>query len=317
MKNSKLIIILVYICTACSNTPRIHSTDSPATTPIPVTTTLPTQTNIPVINSTSSQSPTATLSSAAWKSMPVIPEGVSSHIIDTFNQGLALGRDPTRFSKIGDCQNIIPYFLSAFDDPSKYHLGSQYAYLQQTIEHFQGSWSRPSLATHGGYNAATVLSSFWTLVPRPGVCEKGETPVACEIRVYNPSFAIISMEEAWSGDLQKYDHYLRMLVEYVLSQNVVPIIATRAEIPGSQISINETVAQIAYDYKIPLWNFGSATLVLPNYGLIPDGFHLTPGTVEGNYNFDDPVRMELGWTWRNLTALQTIDSVYQFIISHN
>ncbi len=249
--------------------------------------------------------------------MPAIPVGISNRVIDIFKRGLAIGRNPARFSKIGDCQNIIPYFLSEFDDPSKYHLGTQYDYLQLTIEHFRGSWSRSSFATHGGYNAATVLSSFWTLVPRPGVCAKGETPVACEIRVYNPSFAIISMEEAWSGDIKKYDTYLRMLVEYILSQEVVPIIATRAEIPGSRVSINETVAKIAYDYNIPLWNFGAAAEVLPNYGLSADGFHLTPGTVESNYNFDDPIRMELGWTWRNLTALQTIDSVYQYLIAHN
>ena len=317
MKNSTLIVILVYICTACSNTTSTRVTEIPTQATSPVATSVSTQTHIPVNSSTPSQVPTVILEMGAWKSMPVIPVGVSPRVADIFKQGLAIGRDPARFSKIGDCQNITPYFLSAFDDPSKYHLGSQYDYLQQTIDHFKGSWSRPSLATHGGYNAATVLSSFWTLVPRPDACEKGETPVACEIRVYNPSFAIISMEEAWSGDIQKYDHYLRMLVDYVLSEDVVPIIATRAEIPGSQVTINETVAQIAYDYDIPLWNFGAATVVLPNYGVISsDGFHLTPGTVEGNYNFDDPIRMELGWTWRNLTALQSIDSVYQFLITH-
>jgi hypothetical protein len=247
----------------------------------------------------------------AWSSLPVIPTGVSRHIMDVFQRGLLRGRDPSRFSKIGDCQNITPYFLSAFDNPSKFWLGPNYGYLQPTIDHFSGSWSRESLATHGGFNAATVLSSFWTLVPRPDLCNKDETPAACEIRVYNPSFAIISMEEAWSGDLRKYDHYMRMLVEFVLSQDVVPIIATRAELPDTNISINETVSKIAFDYDIPLWNFGAATLALPNFGLNPDGFHLTPGTVEGNYYFDDSTRMELGWTWRNLTALQAIDAVYR------
>jgi hypothetical protein len=245
--------------------------------------------------------------------MPIVPTRVSKQILEVFQQGLARGRNPSRFSKIGDCQNIPPYFLSEFDDPSKYRLGSQYDYLHSTIEHFSGSWSRNSLATHGGFNAATVLSPFWTIVPRPDVCNKGETPAACEIRVYNPSFAIISMEEAWSGDLEKYDHYMRNLVEFVLSQDVVPIIATRAESPNSQISINSTVAQIAYEYNIPLWNFGVSTLDLPGYGLSSDGFHLTPGTVEGNYYFDDPTRMELGWTWRNLTALQAIDAVYRLV----
>jgi len=118
------------------------------------------------------------------------------------------------------------------------------------------------------------------------------------------------MEEAWSGDLSKYDHYLRMLVEFVLSQDVIPIIATRAELPDSSISINATVVQVAYDYQVPLWNFGAAAANLPNNGLSKDGFHLTPGTVEGNYYFDDPARMELGWTIRNLTALQSVDAVF-------
>ncbi len=243
--------------------------------------------------------------------MPVVPVGVSRQMINVYLRGLARGRDPSRFSKIGDCQNITPYFLAAFSDPSKYRLGDQYAYLQPTIDRFSGSWARKSVAIHGGFNAATVLSPFWTLVPRPGECKQGETPASCELRLYNPSFVVISMEEAWSGDLAKYDHYMRLLVEYVLSQDVVPIIATRAELPDSPISINAIVVQIAYDYGIPLWNFGAAAAPLPSHGLSADGFHLTPGTVEGNYYFDDPARMELGWTWRNLTALQAIDAVYR------
>jgi hypothetical protein len=92
---------------------------------------------------------------------------------------------------------------------------------------------------------------------------------------------------------------------------VVPIIATRAEKTDSPISINAIVVKIAYEYDIPLWNFGAAVMSLPNHGLSADGFHLTPGTVEGNYYFDDPARMELGWTLRNLTALQAIDAVYR------
>jgi hypothetical protein len=308
-------MLLVFLV-ACGNVATIPATETYISTQIPEATASETLTlhpgEIPIFSPTS----TASLEPESWKSMPIVPFGVSRRMIDIYQGGLARGRDPSRFSKIGDCQNIPPYFLSAFGDPSKYRLGDQYAYLQPTIDHFSGSWSRKSMATHGGYNAATVLSPYWTLIQRPGDCEKGETPVGCEIRLYNPSFAIISMEEAWSGDLEKYDHYMRMLVEYVLSQDVVPIIATRAELPDSPISINAIVVQVAYDYDLPLWNFGAAAAPLPNYGLSEDGFHLTPGTVEGNYYFDDPTRMELGWTWRNLTALQSIDAVYRALNAH-
>ena len=316
MKNIVFSIFVIISFSACSYTSHLGISNTLTSTPVQAIFTVIPPTFLPGFTPNPSSVPTVTLVPEHWASIPVVPEGASSRIIDVFQRGLTRGRDPNRFSKIGDCQNITPYFLSVFDDPSKYRLGDQFAYLQPTIDQFKDSWSRSSVATHGGFNAATEMSPFWTLVPRPEECEKGETPVACEIRVNNPSFAIISMEEAWSGDLQKYDHYLRLLVEYILSQDVVPIIATRAELPNTQISINQTVAQIAYDYSIPLWNFGRATLALPDYGLSPDGFHLTPGTVEGNFFFDDPDRMQLGWTWRNLTALQTLDAVSRNISTH-
>jgi hypothetical protein len=308
-----LIVSLLIFLAACSSAANNLVSETPTSPLVPDLPILPTQTLHPGEPPTPDPAPTATLAPDAWKFMPVFPLSVSKHIIEVYQRGLALGHDPNRFSKIGDCQNIAPYFLSAFDDPLKYRLGDQYSYLLPTIEHFKGSWSRKSISTHGGFNAATVLNSSWILVARPGECEKGETPAACELRVNNPSFAIISMEEAWSGDLQKYDRYMRMLVEYVLSQDVVPIIATRAELPNSLTSINAIVVQIAYDYDIPLWNFGASVASLPHYGLNADGFHLTPGTVEGHYFFDDPARMELGWTLRNLTALQSIDAVWHAI----
>jgi hypothetical protein len=237
--------------------------------------------------------------------MPIVPE-VSARMVEVYRQGLEAGRDPARFSKIGDCQNITTYFLASFDDPRNYRLGSKYADLQSTIEHFAGSWSRESLAVKGGWNVAVVQNPLFADIKQ---CKTGETPIACEIRINNPGIVTVSMEESWSGDLVKYNLYLRKIVEYILSQNVVPILATRAEVPGSSNSINAVVARVAYDYQVPLWNFGAAALSLPSYGLVPDGFHLTQA---GNF-FDDPVSMEAGWPWRNLTALQAIDAVYRAV----
>jgi len=235
--------------------------------------------------------------------MPVVPK-VSQRMLEIYQAGLAAGRNPAHFSKIGDCQNITTYFLADFDNPADYRLGSQYANLQPTIDHFAGSWSRESLAVKGGLNVAAAMNPIWA---NPKQCKPNETPLACEIRVYNPSIVTISMEESWSGDINKYDHYLRQIVEYVLSQNVVPILATRAEPDKSTISINATVARIAYDYQVPLWNFWAAAYPLPSHGLTADGFHLS----QARNFFDDPSRMEAGWPWRNLTALQAIDAVYR------
>ncbi len=261
---------------------------------------------VPSINeAASSPSLTPTLSPDSWESMPVEPM-VSQRMIEVYRAGVAAGRNPAHFSKIGDCQNITTYFLASFDDPNDYRLGVQYAYLQPTIDYFAGAWSRQSLAVKGGMNVAAVQNPMWA---DHDVCNSGETPIACEIRVYNPSIAIISMEESWSGDLDKYDHYMRTIVEYVLSQEVVPILATRAEVPNPAISINATVARIAYDYQVPLWNFWAAAYPLPSHGLTDDGFHLTWAAPF----FDDPQRMKMGWPWRNLTALQVVDSIWRVV----
>jgi hypothetical protein len=249
--------------------------------------------------------PTPSMAPDAWKSMPIVPL-VSAKMVEVYRAGLAAGHDPAHFSKIGDCQNITTYFLANFDNPKLFRLGTQYAVLQPTIDHFTGSWSRQSLAVKPGENVAAALSPLWA---DPKQCNAGETPIACEIRVYNPGIVTVSMEESWSGDIVAYNKYLRQIVAYILSQNVVPILATRAELPGSSKSINETVARIAYDYQVPLWNFWAATNSLPSHGLTVDGFHLT----QAQDYFDDAAIMQAGWPWRNLTALEAIDAVYRAV----
>jgi hypothetical protein len=307
MRYFQSIVILLVFLAACTNKASIPMEETNTSTPSPnATTSSPTLTLKPIEMPVPDSSPTATHSPDSWKGMPIVPD-IPESMVEIFQRGLARGRDPNRFSKIGDCQNIVTYFLAAFDNPNEYLLGSDYAYLQSTIDHFSGSWSRQSLAVKSGMNVAAVQNPFWTLTPRPDECNKGETPLVCEIRVNNPSIVIISMEESWSGDIGKYDSYMRKIVEYVLSQDVVPILATRAEEPDPKVTINNAVARIAYDYQVPLWNFWAAAYPLPAHGLTTDEFHLTWAAPF----FDDPERMKMAWPWRNLTALQVIDAVYR------
>ena len=316
-KQKNLLLFLVLVLLAACDTPEWGSTQrAPATatsplvpTSVPATVTAIAIPDLPTADDVSStiQAPTPTLAPDAWKSMPIAPV-VSSRMIALYQAGLAAGRDPNRFSKIGDCQNITTYFLASFDNPKEYQLGSQYGYLQSTIDHFAGSWSRQSLATKGGENVASALTPFWS---DPKKCNSGETPIACEIRVNNPSIVTVSFEESWNGNLVTYNEDLRKVVEYILSQHVVPILATRAEVPGSENSINEVVTRIAYDYQVPLWNFWTATNPLPSHGLVADGFHLTQG--RDLFVFNNPNDMEAGWPWRNLTALEAIDAVYRTV----
>ncbi len=238
----------------------------------------------------------------SWKDLPVIPT-VSQRTVQIYQKGLELGRDPHHFSKIGDCQNVSSYFLSPFEHPSVYRLG-EYENLQEAIDWFNGSFSRDSLAVKGGFNVAAVLSP---LRADPKHCEDGESPAACELRVFNPAFAIISMETWWSGKPENYEKYMRQLIEYLIDQGVVPILATKADNLEGGNQINQVLGQLAWEYDIPIWNFWASVQSFPNKGLTKDGFHLTLG----NYFYDDLQSTKTGWSMRNLTALQALDAVWR------
>lgn len=241
----------------------------------------------------------------SWMEMPVIPI-VSETALEIYQLGLQMGRNPSAFSKVGDCQNVASLFLSIFDQPGYYSLGD-YAYLQEAIDWFSGSFSRVSLAVQGGFNVASVLSP---LRADPTQCESGESPLACELRIHNPSFVIISMETWWSQSPEEvYEKYMRQILEYTMAQGVVPILATKADNLEGNHGINATIGKLAREYDVPLWNFWLAVQPLPNHGLQADNFHLT---FAGNY-FDDPQRMLSAWPNRNLTALQALDTVWRSV----
>jgi hypothetical protein len=270
--------------------PVIEATDLPAT-----------DTAVPAATST----PKPPLEKDAWKQMPAVPTEISDAMREVYQRGLVFGNDPTHFSIIGDCQNVSSYFMAVFDKPGEFSLGEEYAYLQPTIDFYQDSFSRQSLAVKGGFNVAAILSP---LRADPKSCNTNESPLDCELRTWKPSIVFVSMETWWSEKPeQEYDKYMRRVIERILETGAVPIIATKADNLEGDDRINATIAQIAYDYDIPFWNFWAAVQPLPNHGLSSDHFHLT---FARNF-FDDPVRMKSAWPWRNLTALQTLDVVYR------
>ena len=249
--------------------------------------------------------PKPPLKKDAWKQMPVVPTVVSDTMREVYQRGLAMGNDSTHFSVIGDCQNVSSYFLSVFEQPGEFSLGDEYAYLQPTIDYYQGSFSRVSVAVKGGFNAAAVISPLHS---DKSICNANESPLDCELRLWKPSIVFVSMETWWSQKpSEEYDKYMRKVLDRIIENGSVPIIATKADNLEGDNSINATVAQLAYEYDIPMWNFWAAVQPIPDHGLSDDGFHLT---FARNF-FDDPKRMENAWPWRNLTALQSLDVVHR------
>jgi len=295
-----------------SETPLVETeTPSPTLKPTkPPTPTLFWPTPVPGETATPYNRPSGdhgqTLPPEKWQKWPVIPV-VSNRARQIYQSGLNQGHDPKRFSKVGDCQNIRQYFLGMFDNPKTYELGDAYNYLNGTISQFAGSWVRLSESVRTGFNVASVLTPLYA---NPADCRQGESPIACEARIWNPSIMIISMETWTQGrPTALYESYLRQIVEFAISKNVLPILATKADNLEGDNSINLMVAKVATDYDIPLWNFWAAAQPLPNHGLLADGFHLTPGK---NF-FNDNDAMNNGWPVRNLTALQVIDAVWKAV----
>ena len=232
---------------------------------------------------------------------PVIPT-LSATALAIYQRGLAMGNNPHAFSKIGDCQSVVPYFLAAFDY-GLYNLGP-YASLQPAIDNFAGSWARDSVTSNRGFNVASVFVPVWA---DPKLCLSNETPLECEFRINRPSLAIITMETWWGGDPSGYESYLRGIIEFSIAHGTVPILGTKADNIEGNGAINQVIVKLAKEYDVPLWNFWAAVQPLPDHGLINDGFHLTWAR---NY-FDQPAIMQNAWPWRNLTALQAIDAVWR------
>jgi hypothetical protein len=228
-----------------------------------------------------------------WQQWPVIPE-ISPNAIEIYWRGIAMGNDPQRFSKIGDCQSIKEVLLGIYDLPNRYRLREGEDNLQEIIDQFAGSFNRDGMAVKGGFNAATVLSPIWA---DPELCKAGETPIECEFRVHNPSIVIISLEVWWEGrSPERYEQYMRKIIETAISQGIVPILSTKADNVEGNHNINYTTAKLAYEYDIPLWNFWLAAQSLPHQGIDPDrdGFHITVAA----------------WNERSYTALKSLEAVW-------
>jgi len=260
---------------------------------------LSTETAAPTEVPTADSSPTPDLRPwpEDWRNWPVLPT-LSPWLVDVYQRGQELGNNPQHFSVAGDCQNVPNAFLGFYDSAGRYYFADDEQYLQETVDYFAGSWGRDGLTVDGGNNFPAI---FTPLRADPELCEDGETPLACEIRTYRPSFIIVSMEFVYEGrTAENYETYLRQAVDYALSQNVIPILMTKADNVEGGHRINLATARVAYDYDIPLINWRRDAQSLPGKGLdrdrgassVPQYFYITTEA----------------WTERSYITLKTLDA---------
>jgi hypothetical protein len=239
----------------------------------------------------------ARLLAEEWQTWPIVPE-ISYRTREIYRKGLARGNDPHAFSKVGDCQNLKEYFLGKFDHLDMYHFNWNIDPYMETIDQFQGNFYRDGQSTQFGYTAASPITQ---LMAGPDMCLPEETPLECEIRINKPTFLLISLEFPFSDRSPGlYEQYIRQIVEYSMSQGVVPILATKADNVEGDHSINLVIAKLAYEYDIPMWNWWAAAQPLGDHGIdiLRDeglGFHIT----------------EQAWEERSKTFLKVLDYLWK------
>jgi hypothetical protein len=211
-----------------------------------------------------------------WQNWPTVPE-ITNRTFEIYAKGDQTGVNRQAFSKIGDCQNVSDAFLGIYDKPGRYFLRPDETNWQETIDNFSGYFDRDGLSFGQGLNVAAALSPFQA---DQNLCQPTEGPVQCELRSVKPSFAFISFERWWNEDTppEVYEQYLRTIIDTVIENGTVPILVTKADNIEGGHRINQIIANLAYEYDIPLYNWWRAARFLPNNGMDPernDGFHIS------------------------------------------
>lgn len=292
--------------TLTSPVPPLQQESSSESLATPTVMVVVTDTVMPTETATPAPSPTTAVYAAGfWKDLPVIPEALSERAREIYQKGLALGNDPHIYTKIGDCNSMSPDFLAGFG--GQYDLGRDFSYLQPVVDYYKKSFRLPNQATNPGTTTSRLLVSLWNNEE----CQPNEPMLECLYRVDNPSIAIIMLGTIDAKTHQQqpevYGQNLRAIIDKTISLGILPVLTTKADNIEGDDSINETIARLAVEYELPLWNFWKATQPLANHGLQPDGEHLNYWSGPPSTDFSLPIAMEYGKEVKNITALQLLD----------
>lgn len=200
-----------------------------------------------------------------WKAWPVLPF-VSEYARQLWRQGVNEGNNPHAFSILGDCHSQPDVLFGRFADSVLWDT-ADYKPFKKTLKYFRSSWDRSFVTVVNGMSVASALNPTWA---RSAACKSGETPLACELRLNNPSILIVSLGTNWgTRSPDEFEQYLRQILDLAIKEKVLPIIATKGDPAGAYNPLNERMVAVAYEYDLPLWNFWEAIQDLPDHGLKP------------------------------------------------
>jgi hypothetical protein len=243
--------------------------------------------------------------------------GIGQHTRDIYLAGQARGNRNNVFSKVGDSITVSGQFLFPIGN-GQYDL-RDYGFLAEVVAHFSSGWARTgnsfyntSLAAKGGWSSFSVLSPS---LADKAVCRANESPLLCEYRITKPSVALIMLgtNDILGTTSDAYRANLRRIVGDTVDQGIIPLLSTippfqRSGYEARADELNGIIVSVAQEYDIPVWQFWAALQPLPNLGLAPDGVHPSWSPGPADFTADN---LRYGYTVRNLTALEALDSVWR------
>jgi hypothetical protein len=203
------------------------------------------------------------------------------HTRRIYGHGQERSLDTNFLLNVGDCNTenvnyLVP--LTYLDGTSETTVID--ALSLPTVEQYTASFRFKGQSVNSGLNALSVMDSFWA---NAGTCFSGETPLACDVRVTQPFAALVMFgaNDINVLTLESYEIAMRDIIEYLLAENVIPILSTfsvREDVGdmryATAIRFNGVLIQLAQEYQIPLVNFWRETLTLPDRGILSDNAHL-------------------------------------------
>jgi hypothetical protein len=258
---------------------------------------------------------------------PILYNFVSPQVFAVAQQGQFRGQNPRAFMLIGDSSIDNGDFLAPFGIAQASCDLGPYAGLAPTISYFtpapppdvRGIFTRDSAAVERGLSSSAVFDPFWAT---DRLCQRGETPLACEARVMRPAAALILIGQAdvnfGGADAALFEANMRRMISELSAQGIIPVMTTLVFLPeraeyAAAMRFNGVLLTLAEETGMPLINLWAVMRTLPGWGIGPDRSHLAaqPGTY---CDFTGPEAV-YGGTQRNLIALQALDSLRRYVLT--
>ncbi len=275
--------------------------NSPSETAEPSATPLPTPTNTPV---------PIPVNGLDFQEFIQFPDNVRSHMIEVFQLGQEIGREPGTFSILGDSTAMNPHMLARFGEDNL-NLGP-YDYLQPAVDYFTNSFGDYGVSSRNALHSWSVFDPLWA---DKRWCFPNEMILECEFRLRNPAILIIRLGSNDAGSPDGFRFNVRKAIEYSQENGVMPIIVTKADRFEGPDNINNIILrELAETYEVPLWDFDQIAETLPERGLDTDGIHMVE-YVPNDYTQD--AAFESGHAVQDLTGLMMLYTLWQDVIYPN